>query len=130
MTFAGSTIPPENAANEWNIITHMEDKGSEMCNINTTSRENITGTFFLIKKPIENFFPHNLPPSQRESDVNVTLAYMEGDKKSLRSHSAVTPQERINGSLMISTVVINRFTFGIYNTDPWLPLFYSCPKPC
>lgn len=54
---------------------------------------------------------------------------MEVNNKCLCSRSAVILKERINGTLMISMDVINSFTFDIYNTDPWLPLFYSCLKP-
>lgn len=53
MTFAGPTTSPEKSANKWNTIIHIEDKSTEIWNINTiiyphlntTSRENINCSF-------------------------------------------------------------------------------------
>lgn len=53
MTFAAPTTSPEKSANKWNTIIHIEDKSTEIWNINTiiyphlntTSREDINCSF-------------------------------------------------------------------------------------
>lgn len=108
---------------------NLEYKHHYLLTFKTPHWGKILTAVFPNEKPIKNFLLYNMPPLQMGSDVNVTMAYMEGNNKCLCSHSAGIPKETINGSLMISMDVINNFTFGIYNADPWLPLFYSCLKP-
>lgn len=94
MTFAGSTTSPEKSANEWKLISHTEDKSAEMWNTSTVIygiKRHTEGKyelqFSLIKNPLTLFPLHNIPPLRRESDVNVTMAYMEGNNKCLCSNS-------------------------------------------